>query len=177
MRRARTWAAGALALGLVVVAARAPLACAPARSPEASQSAPRGADAAPSSEGVELAGDLTAVEAPLAARGFVRVAETRARPLRVVDGGPAKEVFEAPADPARDRCLRAAFVASERVQTEILVREVARARRDGRSGLVGDGPVCVRRGEVLRLVVHGPIGARVTVTWHEPARAADADPK
>lgn len=173
MRRARPWAAGALALGLAVAAARAPLACAPAMAPEAPRPDARVADAvAPDAPG-DLARDLSEVEAPLAALGFVRAASASGA-LRGGDGGLGEEVFEAPVELARDRCLRAAFVASERVRAEAFVREVARGRREGRAGLVGDGPACVRRGEALRLVVRGPVGARITLAWYAPSPVGDA---
>ena len=167
MRRARPWAAGVVALGLAVAAARAPLACAPAHAPESPRSDALAAEAATAAP-LDLARGLSEVEAPLTALGFARVGEaTGALPLG--DGGLAEETFEAPVDPAHDRCLRAAFVASERVAAEVLVRAVARGRSEGRAGLVGEGPACARRGEALRLVVRGPAGARVALAWHAPA--------
>lgn len=166
MRRG-PWAAGALGLGLAVVAARAPLACAPALAPEAPRPDARAGEVAPTNP-PDLARGLDEVAAPLAALGFARVGETTGA-LGAGDGGLAEAVFYAPVELARDRCLRAAFVATERVTVEALVRDVTRGRREGRAGLVGEGPVCVRRGEGLRLVVRGPAGAKVTLAWHAPS--------
>lgn len=183
MRRARPWAAGALVVAGVVALARAPLACAPATGPVAPvASTPRASDAAAANAAATeaLAAGLRAVETPLADLGYSRVGSASGAlgGAGAPDAGRGQAVFEAPAESSSDRCLRAAFVATERVHAELLVREVVRAGHEARGGLVGEaGPVCARKGEPIRLVVRGPVGTRVEVAWHGPTRPDDAAPR
>lgn len=104
----------------------------------------------------------------LAARGPVIAPGMREASRTVSDGG-AVELAKAE---GRDACVRVTFEASAPVTAKIVDgagRVLAVASSPSASGVLGErGPVCIRRGDIVKGLVDGPPSRVRWMTWEAP---------
>jgi hypothetical protein len=140
-------------------------------SPNANARAPARAPEAETAEGPAASADsaeATAAFEAMAAQGGA-IAPGMREVARKESGGDPVELVRAD---ARDLCVRVAYEASGPIVAKLVERSggvLAAAEVPATSGVLGArGPVCVRRGDVVRAVADGA-GARVRwMAWEAP---------
>jgi hypothetical protein len=104
----------------------------------------------------------------LAARGPAIAPGMREASRKVSDGG----IVELAKAEGRDACVRVAFEAIAPVTAKVVDgagRVLAVASSPSASGVLGErGPVCIRRGDVVKGLVDGPPSRVRWMTWEAP---------